>query len=138
MEYRFFTGEVWQEQSLIWERARLNERILKELAPTELPNAETFRDILIEHFGDELIAYNQFCRSLGLVQGIAYLLGIQFDRKERLHYEKSRTSLEVYEFGMKAQGRGLTLDEARRFAEKKNSSKSQSPPGTMRLSEDSS
>lgn len=86
MEYRFFTGEVWQEQSLIWERARLNERILKELAPTELPNAETFRDILIEHFGDELIAYNQFCRSLGLVQGIAYLLGIQFDRKERLHY----------------------------------------------------
>jgi hypothetical protein len=116
MEYRFFTGEDWQEQSLIWERARLHERILKETFAAELPNAETFRDRLIEHYEDEKSAYRQFLYSLGLILGKAHLLGIKFERGKRLHYDKSRRDLEVYEYGMKAQGRGMTLDKARRFA----------------------
>jgi len=116
MEYRFFTGEVWQEQALIWERARLNEDILKETFQANLPTAEAFRDILIEHYEDEETAYRRFIRSLGLVQGKAYILGIQFERPERLHYDKSRRDLQVYEYGMKAQARGMTLDKARRFA----------------------
>jgi hypothetical protein len=116
MEYSFFTGKVWQEQALIWERARLNERILKETFQANLPTAEAFRDILIEHYEDEEPAYRQFLYSLGLLQGKAYMLGIQFERPERLHYEKLRRDLQVYEYGMKAQARGMTLDKARRFA----------------------